>query len=72
MSQKAVSTNQTLPMGHVFLTSQEVCDLLRVCPKTLKNWRKRRAIEFIRRGRNVLFRRETVERFLAGRTVKAA
>jgi excisionase family DNA binding protein len=57
---------------HRFLTSAEACEFLRVCPRTLKNWRYDKRIEYVRRGRRVLFRRETLEAFINARIVKAA
>lgn len=68
---KSVSTVSPIA-GHQLLNSQEVCELLRVCPKTLFNWRKDRRIEFIQRGRHFLYRREYIESFLVARTVVAA
>lgn len=57
---------------HQFLTSVEVQDILRISKKTLFNWRKSRRIEFVQRGRLYLFRRDSIEKSLAARTVVAA
>ena len=72
MSQKsAISATPIIPYPQVLLTRDEVCELLRCCPKTLWNMRKQRRIPFIRRGRTILFRRIDVEEYLQARLVAA-
>ncbi len=61
----------TLPAPEL-LTSDEVCALLRVSGKTLSRMRRARQINFIRRGRCYLFRRSSVDLYLAQRETKAA
>lgn len=46
------------------LTPVEVCDLLKVRPRTLEDWRLGRsgpALPFVRLGRTVRYRREDVQ-----------
>ena len=48
------------------LTQREVCDRLRICPKTLQRLRRARKIAHLTLGRNrsIRFRPEAVENFL--------
>lgn len=49
------------------LTPVEVCDLLKVKPRTLEDWRLRRTgpcLPFVRIGRAVRYRREDVQRLV--------
>jgi excisionase family DNA binding protein len=54
------------------LTSNEVCDLLRISAKSLQRLRGKKAISFLRISGSVRFRQADVENFLAQRTVVAA
>lgn len=51
------------------LTPVEVCDLLKVRPRTLEDWRLGRsgpALPFVRLGRTVRYRRDDVQRLIDG------
>ena len=51
------------------LTPVEVCDLLKVRPRTLEDWRLRRSgpnLPFVRLGRTVRYRRDDVQRLIDG------
>jgi excisionase family DNA binding protein len=56
--------------NHAFLTTPEVCELLRISEKTLQRWRKDRKLTYIRRGGRFLFRSTDLDNFLAQRTVR--
>lgn len=50
------------------LTPTEVCELLKVRPRTLEDWRLRRTgpnLPFVRIGRAVRYRAEDVQRLIA-------
>ena len=49
-----------------YLTSSEVQSMLNVCPKTLQNYRDKKKISFIQRGRKILYKHSDVEQFLNG------
>ena len=51
------------------LTPIEVCDLLKVKPRTLEDWRLRRtgpSLPFVRIGRAVRYRADDVQRLIDG------
>jgi excisionase family DNA binding protein len=54
---------------HALLTSDEVCNVLRISPRTLKRWRSARILTHVRRGRAFLFPRAAVEKYITSRTV---
>lgn len=58
-------------MSTAFLTIAEVCDLLNVSPRTIHEWRQSKKLAHFKVGRVIRFKRETVEAFVAERTVKA-
>jgi excisionase family DNA binding protein len=55
-----------------FLTSRDVCALLKISSKTLERMRKRRALNFVRVGGAYRFRRSALDLFLAQREVMAS
>lgn len=55
-----------------YLTSEEVCALIRVSPKTLQRMRKERKIMFMRRPGRVIFPATEVARYIKDRLVLAA
>lgn len=58
-------------MTTAFLTIAEVCALLNVSPRTIHEWRQSKKLAHFKVGRVIRFKRETVEAFVADRTVKA-
>ncbi len=42
--------------GEKYLTNREVCQLLRISPRTLQNWRDTGKIKFIRLNGKILYR----------------
>jgi excisionase family DNA binding protein len=67
------SKSESLPVIHSYLTSKEVCELLRISAKTLQRMRQNRKITYVRVcGRGLIFPQTEVERFLKERTVLAA
>ena len=55
-----------------FLTSRDVCALLKISSKTLERLRKKRALNFVRLGGAYRFRRSAVDLFLSQREVTAS
>jgi|HubBroStandDraft_6_1064221.scaffolds.fasta_scaffold12215_4 excisionase family DNA binding protein len=58
-----------------YLTSSEVCDLLRISKRTLIRWTtraKRPRLTFVRNGRRILFPKTDINRYIAARTTMAA
>jgi excisionase family DNA binding protein len=55
-----------------YLTTKEVCDLLRISAMTLLRWRKARKISYIRLGGRTLYSRTAIEKFIAARTMHSA
>ena len=66
MSVEALPT-AALPTGKQFLTEQELAELLRIAPSSVRNIRARGEIAFVRlgygRGR-VVYREDDVQRFI--------
>lgn len=54
-----------------YLTTAEVCELLRVSPRTLQRWRLTRKITSVRLSGKILYPRTALEIFIAKRTVTA-
>lgn len=46
--------------GEKYLTNREVCQLLRISPRTLQNWRDTRKIPFIRLKGKILYRESKI------------
>lgn len=53
------------------LTKKEACEILRIRPRTLDDWRADQSIPCIQRGRYVRFLRRDLEAFLASHRVEA-
>jgi excisionase family DNA binding protein len=64
--------NSANTVEHSYLTSEEVCALLRICAMTLSRWRKARKITYVRLGGRFLYPRAGIEKFIAARTVQSA
>jgi hypothetical protein len=54
-----------------FLTTLELCAVLRCSEKTIQRYRKRRLIGYVRRCGRFLYSRAAVEQFIQSRTVAA-
>jgi excisionase family DNA binding protein len=52
------------------LSLQDVCDILKIKPQTLRNWICQGKIACIKMGRSVRFRRSNIELFLKKLDVK--
>ncbi len=54
------------------LTTTEAADYLGITPGTLEVWRctKKQNIEYIRVGRKIKYRKESLDRYLESRTIK--
>lgn len=50
--------------GEKYLTNREVCQLLRISPRTLQNWRDTRKIPFIRLKGKILYKKYEIFTFL--------
>ncbi len=59
-------------MPEEFLTSKEVADLLRVSKKTLQRYCAKRALNYIRIGGVLRFRRTAIDLFIARNEVRGA
>ena len=66
------SADSQSPRKGPYLTTSEVCGLLRIGDKTLQRWRNARKLTFIQRGGRFLFPAAEIDRFLESRTVRAA
>lgn len=66
VSNRSVAPSAASPR---FLTSAEVCALLRIDRRTLRRYTKKRLLSFVRRGGGYLFPSSEVERFIESRTV---
>lgn len=53
----------------MYMTTKEVCDLLRITEPTLNDWCKQGKLSKIKLNRRVLFSRNEVDRFLKESTV---
>jgi excisionase family DNA binding protein len=67
-----MTRNSTATVDRTYLTSPEVCALLRTSIKTLQRWRKAGNISYTRLGGRILYSRTAIEKFIAARTVKSA
>lgn len=55
-------------MTYPMLTQTEVCRILRVSPKTLQNWRRKKKIGYVKFGHCCIrYRQEDVARFIRHR-----
>jgi excisionase family DNA binding protein len=64
--------DSTINVGHRYMTTKEVCALLRTSAKTLQRWRKARKIGYVRLGGKFLYHRTAIEKFIAARTLPSA
>jgi excisionase family DNA binding protein len=62
----------TMDSDHSYLTTEEVCALLRTSAKTLQRWRKSRRITYVRLSGRFLYPRTAIEKFIAARTMHSA
>ena len=46
--------------GEKYLTNREVCQLLRISPRTLQNWRDTGKMKFIRLNGKILYRESEI------------
>ena len=46
--------------GEKYLTNREVCQLLRISPRTLQNWRDTGKIKFIRLNGKILYKESEI------------
>lgn len=49
-----------------YLTVKEAAEILRVTPRTVRNWIRDKRLPVVRAGRRVLIAREEVDRFPRG------
>ena len=54
-----------------YLTTEEVCKLIKVSSRTVFEWRQRHLLPFIQIGSNIRYRLSDVEDFLAKYSVKS-
>ena len=57
-------TRETVAAAGEYLTVFECAELLRVTPRTIRNWIRSEALRVHRAGRRVLIARESIEVFL--------
>lgn len=50
--------------GEVYLTGEDVCNILRITPRTLQDYRTQRLISFIALPGKTLYRQSDIERML--------
>jgi len=58
-------------MNPTFLTRSEAAEYLRISPRTLHRYTKRRLITFTQIGRRIFYRQRDLDQFLENHTVKA-
>ena len=62
-------SNEIKGLGKVYNT-KELSVKLRVCSKTINNWRESRIIEYIKIQNTILYTEKTVTDFMASHTIK--
>ncbi|RZT93570.1 helix-turn-helix protein [Ancylomarina subtilis] len=53
---KQISLNERNPLGDIYLDTDEVCTLLKVCKRTLQKYRDESCISFIQLGGKTLYK----------------
>ena len=73
-SSNAMNTiiNTSAPYGDSLLKKPQVAIELNVCPRTVDNLKRAKALAFVQIGRSIRFERSAVEAFKASRRVNAA
>ncbi len=64
--------NTSAPHGDSLLKKPQVAIELNVCPRTVDNLKRAKALAFVQIGRSIRFERSAVEAFKASRRVNAA
>ena len=64
-------TGQTEPTEKMLLTSTEVCDLLRICKRTLQRWRDNHLITYVISEGKCLYEYREIKRILKEGIVNA-
>lgn len=59
--QQALKNRTPQLNGEKYLTNREVCQLLRISPRTLQNWRDTGEIPFIRLKGKILYRKSNIK-----------
>jgi excisionase family DNA binding protein len=61
---RKISLNERNPLGDTYLDTDEVCDLLKVCKRTLQKHRDEASISFIQFGGKTLYKLSDIKEAL--------
>ncbi|MCZ4693778.1 DNA-binding protein [Ancylomarina euxinus] len=61
---KQISLNDRNPLGDIYLDTDEVCTLLKICKRTLQKYRDEASISFIQFGGKTLYRTSDIKEAL--------
>lgn len=60
----SIGLKERNPFGDIYLDSEEVCKLLKICKRTLQKYRDEASISFIQIGGKTLYKTEDIKKFL--------
>ncbi len=61
---KQISLNERNPLGDIYLDTDEVCVLLKICKRTLQKYRDEASISFIQFGGKTLYKTSDIKEAL--------
>ena len=61
---KQISLNDRNPLGDIYLDTDEVCVLLKICKRTLQKYRDEASISFIQFGGKTLYKTSDIKEAL--------
>lgn len=61
---KQISLNERNPLGDIYLDTDEVCALLKICKRTLQKYRDESSISFILLGGKTLYKTSDIKEAL--------
>lgn len=61
---RKISLNERNPLGDTYLDTDEVCDLLKICKRTLQKHRDEASISFIQFGGKTLYKLSDIKEAL--------
>ena len=61
---RRISLNERNPLGDTYLDTDEVCDLLKICKRTLQKHRDEASISFIQFGGKTLYKLSDIQEAL--------
>jgi hypothetical protein len=61
---RRISLNERNPLGDTYLDTDEVCDLLKVCKRTLQKHRDEASISYIQFGGKTLYKLSDIQEVL--------